>query len=427
MTLTPRKRIAILLAILLLCAAGAWFSIGLLSLHDEGEGSGNVATRLIARLCSADESGQSGCLASAQSPWSEISLPVPGHPIQVPIAFLAVAYFMALGIWHALVERQIAAVKWLRWVPVAVAMAGIYGSLFYFSLMALGRSPWCGGCVTVHAINLLLVVAIGLNFAGSDTETRSSLSPYRQPLLAIGLAMGVIAWLGISREKTLRLENQVEQLKPYEQMIDAVQNNPKLLIDAYMARPVESIPLRADEIDPAGKHELVIFLDFQCPACMASEQVVRDEIVPAFGGSLNVVVRHYPLCTKCNPNIPRTKHPGACEAAYAAEAARVLGGREAFDRMSAILFDEELSGEQAASADLAKRCGLDADRFVKLLDDPAVRGRVAEDVATAHALGVHNTPTMFLDGRSVPTICETPAFWEAVGKLPATRGDSGAR
>ncbi len=44
----------------------------------------------------------------------------------------------------------------------------------------------------------------------------------------------------------------------------------------------------------------------------------------------------------------------------------------------------------------------------------AVRRIVESDIALADALGVTGTPTLFLDGRRVTRLCETPRFWEAV-------------
>src|SRR5262249_2867566 len=95
--------------------------------------------------------------------------------------------------------------------------------------------------------------------------------------------------------------------------------------------PVE-VPLRADH--PVGgnataPHTVVVFSDFQCPACRGFAAMFERDISPALGSQLRLVYKHYPLDQDCNPGLRRTVHQNACEAAYAAEAARELGGTEA--------------------------------------------------------------------------------------------------
>jgi protein-disulfide isomerase/uncharacterized membrane protein len=395
--------------ILLLCVMGTWLSDGLLQVHDGVPTQATVAGRLIANLCGAHADESSGCQASARSAWSTLRLPIPAHPIELPVAFLGIAYFITLGTWYAFVGEAPIAWKPLRWVPIAIAVVGIYASLFLFSLMALGRVPWCAGCVTVHVINLLLFVSISLSrYITPPPHAAAHRINYRQCAAVLVFAIVLIIVLYSSHDRRLALQAEVAALEPYEKIVDQVQQNPKLMVDAYLSEPKQSIPIRPDEIDPAATHQLVVFLDYQCPACLIT------------AGKLNVIVRQYPLCKACNPRIPRTIHPAACMAADAAEAARLLGGRPAFERMSDLLFAAQPYLTSVLAGDLAKDAGLNPDRFLHALHDPAVQKRIEEDVAEAHALDVTNTPTMFLDDRRVPQISLAPGFWKAAAKLPVS-------
>ena len=47
----------------------------------------------------------------------------------------------------------------------------------------------------------------------------------------------------------------------------------------------------------------------------------------------------------------------------------------------------------------AAELGLDVDRFIADLDNPAVIERVERDLASAVASGAHATPTFFVEGR----------------------------
>jgi len=414
-----------LAAALLLCGLGAWLSNGLLDLHDHSSVGSGFARNLITHLCHANavESGQ--CAASARSAWSNFRLPIPGHPLDLPVALLGIAYFITLGAWYGFVGWARPTWKPLKWFPISLFIAGAYASLFFVSLMAMGRVPWCWGCASVHLINVLLIstVAWGQRKSSATASPEATFN-LRQALAVLVFCGLLIGGLYVSRSRRLYLEDQVSALPTYEQMIASLQSDPKVMMDAYMHAPVHEIRLRADEMMQGTIHQLVIYLDYECPACLVSEAFVHNEVLKDFGGKLNVVVRHYPICTECNPHVWRTLHPNACIAANAAEAARSLGGRAAFDRMTDLLFANASSLGTAIGREMASAAGVDPEQFMIKLHDPAVEKRVAEDVAEAHTLGVSDTPTMFLDGRQVPEICMAREFWEAAAKELATESSA---
>lgn len=141
-----------------------------------------------------------------------------------------------------------------------------------------------------------------------------------------------------------------------------------------------------------------------------------NEARQAFGERLDVVVRHYPLCGTCNPHVQSTARVGACEAAFAAEAARLQGGEEAFRLMHERLFMRRQGRDRESLAKLAEELGLDRERFLAELEGDAVRRIVAEHVALAHAWGVRGTPALFFEGRRVNRQFEGPAYWEALAE-----------
>jgi protein-disulfide isomerase len=407
------KRRIVLMLTLGLCVLGGWLSEGLLELHDGTAGGASAAWRLVHRLCGPDGEESRGCSASARSAWSEVSLPAPGGPVNVPVAFLGVAYFVSLGAWFGLVGAGRAVGKPLGWVLLAVIGAGVYTTVLLFSLMALGRTPWCGGCAAIHLINIALVATVWAQHRmGSGAKVVNA----RQIAVVIALCALLIGTLYTSRRRRLMLLDEIADMRPYQGMVASLQSDPGLLMDAYLRAPKRDIAIRADERVPGTERDLVVFLDYECPACLATEAMIHGEIEDDFGGKLNVIVRHYPICTACNPNVPKTVHPDACRAAYAAEAARQLGGRPAFDRMTELLFANAPYLATSIGKEMAKGAGIDADQFVKLLDDPAVHQRVEEDVAEAHRLAVHDTPALFLDGRRVPDVCMSSGFWKAVAR-----------
>jgi Na+:H+ antiporter, NhaA family len=145
-----------------------------------------------------------------------------------------------------------------------------------------------------------------------------------------------------------------------------------------------------DEHDHVAGHfdaplELVMYGDFQCPYCAASQSIIR-RVRERLDGRLRFVFRHLPL-----PEV----HPEAERAAQAAEAASLQGS---FWEMHDALY---ANGGRLGDADLvalADRIGLDVDRFRADLDSPAPAARVARDADAARANGVTATPAFFVNG-----------------------------
>ena len=131
--------------------------------------------------------------------------------------------------------------------------------------------------------------------------------------------------------------------------------------------------------------ELVMYGDFQCPYCAASQSIIR-RVRDRLEGRLRFVFRHLPLTEV---------HPDAERAAEAAEAASLQGS---FWEMHDALY---ANGGRLADGDLialADRIGLDLDRFRADLDSPAPAARVARDAEAARANGIAATPAFFVNG-----------------------------
>ena len=140
---------------------------------------------------------------------------------------------------------------------------------------------------------------------------------------------------------------------------------------------------------------VVIFLDWQCPACKAVHGTylpIIDQLNAEKPGSIRVVTRDYPLNMRCNPNVPVEMHPGACDAAVAVRLARETH-RE--NEMIAWLFarQERLTPalvrqgaqEVAGITDLAARYA-------------AVIKEVMADADLGRRVEVSSTPTVFVNG-----------------------------
>jgi NhaA family Na+:H+ antiporter len=147
--------------------------------------------------------------------------------------------------------------------------------------------------------------------------------------------------------------------------------------------------------------ELVMYGDFQCPYCAASQSIIR-RVRDRLDGRLRFVFRHLPLTEI---------HPDAQRAAEAAEAASLQGG---FWEMHDALY---ANGGRLADADLlalADRIGLDPERLKADLASGVPAARVARDAEPARANGVDATPAFFVNGSAHTDTFDARSLVEAL-------------
>ena len=141
-----------------------------------------------------------------------------------------------------------------------------------------------------------------------------------------------------------------------------------------------------------AKVTLVEYSDFQCPACKAYEDIIKQLRESYSGEDLRIVYRHFPL---------RSIHPNADLAAQAAEAA---GEEGKFWEMKDLLFKNQAEWSQEKDPKglfgaYAKSIGLDVAEFDEdLLPEDDSKERVEKDYQSGVALGVNSTPTFILNG-----------------------------
>ena len=154
----------------------------------------------------------------------------------------------------------------------------------------------------------------------------------------------------------------------------------------------EPVHVRGEVNAPVTLEE---FGDFQCPPCGKLAGPTK-QLEEAYGSQLRVIFRQFPLPVKV--------HAHAQEAALASEAAGLQG---CFWEMHDLLYREQDGWSKAADAwalfrGYAGMLGLDLDRFEKDMDGSEARERVASDQKRGDALGVHSTPTVFINDRQIP-------------------------
>lgn len=136
------------------------------------------------------------------------------------------------------------------------------------------------------------------------------------------------------------------------------------------------------------------FADFECGAC-ADKHLVFNQINADYGSRIKFVFRNYPLVEV---------HDKAYDAAVAVEAAGIQGK---FWEMQNILYANQQKWSNALNhrsmfEKYAKTIGLNMEKYTKDSLGVVAKNRVDADMKRGMALGIRSTPTVYVNGKSVP-------------------------
>ncbi len=160
-------------------------------------------------------------------------------------------------------------------------------------------------------------------------------------------------------------------------------------IEILLAEPAAPVLNISADDDPShgpanAPVTVVVFTDFQCPACAQTHPVV-DAVAQEFGDKVRLVVRDFPL----------SMHPQARKAAEAANAANAQG--KFFDYIN-ILYKNQSKLDIVSLKGYATAMGLDRTQFDAELDSGKYAPEVEKDMADGEDYGIQGTPTIFING-----------------------------
>jgi protein-disulfide isomerase len=177
---------------------------------------------------------------------------------------------------------------------------------------------------------------------------------------------------------------------------------------ALPVRPASDVAGRTEHMKGPADAPITIveFSDFQCPHCAEAYPVLRRLIHGR--PDVRLIFRHFPLDPACNNMMPAPGHPDAC---LAAEAAECAGRQQRFWEYHDMLFEHHETLDRDSLFRYARELGLDIPTFRTCLDDPETRARVVDDVDAGNRAGIMQTPTLFINGRTVAGTLQ-PAYYE---------------
>jgi protein-disulfide isomerase/uncharacterized protein YkuJ len=172
-------------------------------------------------------------------------------------------------------------------------------------------------------------------------------------------------------------------------------NFQKRLFEKYNAKILLKEPepiaqnISVDDDPARGKQNapvtVVMFTDFQCPACAATHPLLKN-VLAQYADQIRFVVRDFPLTTI---------HENAFRAAMAANAANVQGK---FFEYAELLYQNQDKLDAASLKKYAGEVKLNQKQFEADLESEKLAAEVHKDMADGKNYGINGTPTVFVNG-----------------------------
>ncbi|MBV9760251.1 MAG: thioredoxin domain-containing protein [Acidobacteriaceae bacterium] len=159
---------------------------------------------------------------------------------------------------------------------------------------------------------------------------------------------------------------------------------------------LEHLPTDGPSFGPANaKVTIVVFSDFECPYCRQMAKTLRDNIPQKFPNEVRVIFEDFPI---------DSLHPWS---RAAAEDSHCIANQKipAFWAFHDWIFEHQQEVSQTNLRDkaleFAKQNGLDTATVANCMDSHATAAAVERSVRAGQGLQIEQTPTLFVNGRSI--------------------------
>ncbi|MDB5603391.1 MAG: oxidoreductase, partial [Bradyrhizobium sp.] len=147
---------------------------------------------------------------------------------------------------------------------------------------------------------------------------------------------------------------------------------------------------------PTAPLTIVLYSDFQCPACKEEAKTIRENVAKDYPTQVRVYLKDFPL-----EQIHPWAKPGA------------IAGRCVYRQTPAAFWDyydwayehqTDITPENLKDKvlEFAKTKNLDTLQLGRCMDTKATEAEVAKSQAEGAALKIDQTPTLFINGRRIP-------------------------
>jgi protein-disulfide isomerase len=148
---------------------------------------------------------------------------------------------------------------------------------------------------------------------------------------------------------------------------------------------------------PAGAPlTLVMYADFECPACKEEAKTLRDNITQNYPTQVRVYFKDFPL-TQIHPWAKTASIAGRC--IYRQNPAKFW---DYYDWIYEHQGDMKPDNVKDKTLEFAKDKAIDTMQLSGCIDNNATAPEVDKEMAEGRSLNIDQTPTLFINGRRIP-------------------------
>jgi protein-disulfide isomerase len=284
----------------------------------------------------------------------------------VPISVfgMMIGFFTLLGTF--LTDRR---VEGTLFTLLGINLLGCI-ALFFYSLFALGTlCPFCSVYYILSAIAFALFYRYG-----------SVRTPHLVPLVVSGVLTIAVSAAFYSNVQGKTNKNSALA----NDLIQQYDNLPKL---GNPSIPSPFWLARASERFEDAPLQIVIFSDYQCPACRMLSDISHD-MAKRYRGKINIQYVFYPLDHNCNDDIQRPMNPLSCQGAYLTACVP-----DKFDKVHDDIFANQDRLTMDWIRDYARR-----ENVTECLESEEIKQKVREVIAISKPFNINSTPSMLVNG-----------------------------
>lgn len=286
-----------------------------------------------------------------------------------------------------------------------VLLGGNLISLFLIGMMVSGLAPICLLCLIIHLLDLLL---FWIYFRYSHTTLRELFKQFFAGMRFLITGQGANPEQG-KWHLAVFLIPLLFGLTIYQRLAFPISHvvpggvlEPTFdLLAEYQHTPIADLTIsdRDAKLGPdTALFKMVVFSDFECPYCASFAQKAKAWVAK-YPNRFQLIFKHFPLSSTCNPVMEDDMHPNACEAARVSQAAL---RQNRFWEMHDLLFENEVSEELYLK--WASDLGMNPEQFQADVSGQDGLDKILDDVAMGNVFGVEGTPSVFLNGRKLSEI-----------------------
>jgi len=207
------------------------------------------------------------------------------------------------------------------------------------------------------------------------------------------------------------LDKKIDEVLKKKNM--AQQRPPEPTLEELMKKPV-AVDLNGAPVEgnPNAPITIVTFSDFQCPFCSRVGPTIK-QVMKQYEGKVRYAFRFHPL----------PFHNNAMSAAKAALAANAQGK---FWQMHDALFDGQKDLSDDAIIAMAKKIGLNVNKFKTDWKSDKFDKQIAADLDFSNKNGASGTPAFFINGIPLKGARPLQSFTEIIDKLLEQKGQKPA-